>query len=68
MPRATWTAAGLQTVTEILIFCLLYTSQQFGAKVVAMSDSNGYVYDPEGIKLDVVKEIKDCLLYTSRCV
>ena len=24
-----------------------------------MSDSNGYVYDPEGIKLDVVKEIKE---------
>ncbi len=33
--------------------------QQYGAKVVAMSDSNGYVYDPEGIKLDVVKEIKE---------
>ena len=30
-----------------------------GAKVVAMSDSNGYVYDPDGIKLDVVKEIKE---------
>ena len=34
-------------------------AQQLGAKVVAMSDSNGYVYDPEGIKLDVVKEIKE---------
>ena len=33
--------------------------QQYGAKVVAMSDSNGYVYDPEGIKLDLVKEIKE---------
>ena len=30
-----------------------------GAKVVAMSDSNGYVYDPDGIKLDVVKQIKE---------
>lgn len=30
-----------------------------GAKVVAMSDSNGFVYDPDGIKLDVVKEIKE---------
>ncbi len=30
-----------------------------GAKVVAMSDSNGYVYDPNGIKLDVVKQIKE---------
>ena len=33
-------------------------AQELGAKVVAMSDSNGYVYDKEGIKLDVVKEIK----------
>ncbi len=34
-------------------------AQELGAKVVAMNDSNGYVYDPEGIKLDVVKEIKE---------
>ncbi len=32
---------------------------QYGAKVVALSDSNGYVYDKDGIKLDVVKEIKE---------
>jgi len=32
---------------------------QLGGKVVAMSDSNGYVYDPEGIKLDTVKKIKE---------
>ena len=32
---------------------------QLGAKVVAMSDSNGYVYDKDGIKLDVVKQIKE---------
>ena len=32
---------------------------QMGAKVVAMSDSNGYVYDKDGIKLDVVKQIKE---------
>ena len=31
----------------------------FGAKVVAMSDSNGYIYDPNGIKLDIVKDIKE---------
>ncbi len=31
----------------------------YGAKVVAMSDSNGYIYDKDGIKLDVVKEIKE---------
>ena len=32
---------------------------QLGAKVVAMNDSNGYVYDPNGINLDVVKGIKE---------
>ncbi len=32
---------------------------QLGATVVAMCDSNGYVYDPAGIKLDVVKDIKE---------
>lgn len=32
---------------------------QYGAKVVAMSDSNGCVYDPAGIQLDVVKQIKE---------
>ena len=31
---------------------------EFGAKVVTMSDSNGYIYDVNGIALDVVKEIK----------
>jgi len=34
-------------------------AQSFGAKVVAMSDSNGCIYDAGGIKLDVVKEIKE---------
>ncbi|MCX8686824.1 NADP-specific glutamate dehydrogenase [Bifidobacterium sp. B4142] len=33
-------------------------AQQLGAKVVTASDSNGYVYDPNGIDLDVVKDIK----------
>ncbi len=31
----------------------------FGAKVVALSDSNGYIYDKNGINLDVVKQIKE---------
>jgi len=31
---------------------------QLGAKVVAMSDSNGFIYDPNGINLDVLKDIK----------
>ena len=33
--------------------------QELGAKVVAMSDSNGYIYDKDGIQLAVVKEIKE---------
>ena len=40
----------------------IYANQkatQLGGKVVAMSDSNGYVYDPNGINLDVMKQIKE---------
>ncbi len=40
----------------------IYATQkatEYGAKVVAMSDSNGYIYDKDGIKLDIVKEIKE---------
>jgi len=33
--------------------------QQLGGKVVTLSDSNGFVYDPEGINLDTVKQIKE---------
>ena len=32
---------------------------QMGAKVVAMSDSNGYIYDKNGIDLDAIKQIKE---------
>jgi len=32
---------------------------EFGAKVVACSDSSGYVYDPNGINLDTVKRLKE---------
>ena len=32
---------------------------ELGGKVVAMSDSNGYIYDANGINLDVVKQIKE---------
>ena len=34
-------------------------AQALGAKVVAMYDSNGYIYDPNGIQLDVIKQIKE---------
>ena len=40
----------------------IYATQkatQLGAKVVALSDSCGYIYDADGIKLDVVKQIKE---------
>jgi glutamate dehydrogenase (NADP+) len=33
--------------------------QQLGGKVVTLSDSNGFIYDPDGIKLDTVKQIKE---------
>ena len=32
---------------------------QLGGKVVALSDSNGYVYDKNGIDLDLVKQLKE---------
>jgi len=32
---------------------------ELGAKVVAVSDSAGYVYDADGIKLDTVKRLKE---------
>ena len=31
----------------------------FGAKVVAMSDSNGFIHDPNGIDLPLIKQIKE---------
>ena len=34
-------------------------AQEYGAKVVAMSDSNGVIYDKDGIKLGIVKKIKE---------
>jgi glutamate dehydrogenase (NADP+) len=40
----------------------IYATQkvrQLGGKVVALSDSNGYIYDPNGINLDTVKQLKE---------
>lgn len=34
-------------------------AKTYGAKVVAMSDSNGYIYDKNGIDLDAIKQIKE---------
>ena len=33
--------------------------KELGAKVVAMYDSNGYIYDKDGIDLDIIKDIKE---------
>ncbi|WP_294386176.1 NADP-specific glutamate dehydrogenase [uncultured Clostridium sp.] len=40
----------------------IYATQkatELGAKVVALSDSNGYIYDENGVNLEVVKNIKE---------
>ncbi|NPV90542.1 MAG: NADP-specific glutamate dehydrogenase [Firmicutes bacterium] len=34
-------------------------AQELGAKVIAMSDSNGFIHDPFGVKLDTCKRIKE---------
>ena len=34
-------------------------AQQMGAKVVTCSDSTGWIYDPEGIDVELLKEIKE---------
>ena len=34
-------------------------AHQMGAKVVTCSDSTGWIYDPEGIDVDLLKEVKE---------
>ncbi|MBQ9058330.1 MAG: NADP-specific glutamate dehydrogenase [Atopobiaceae bacterium] len=34
-------------------------AQQLGAKVVTVSDSSGYVYDPDGIDVELLKDVKE---------
>ena len=34
-------------------------AQQMGAKVVTVSDSTGWIYDPEGIDIELLKEVKE---------
>ena len=36
-----------------------YKAKELGLKVIAMSDSSGYIYDPNGVDIDLVKEIKE---------
>jgi len=33
--------------------------QQLGGRVIALSDSNGYIYDKDGIDLNLIQEIKE---------
>ena len=57
----------MTSLVRQLLFPVLVTLQstlsrnahQLGAKVVTCSDSTGWVYDPEGIDLDALKEIKE---------
>ena len=59
--------AGLSFVGKTVVISgsgnvAIYANQkatELGAKVVAMSDSNGYIYDKAGIDLAAVKEIKE---------
>ena len=62
MERNGKTIAGKTVVVSGSGNVAIYAVQkitEMGAKVVAMSDSNGYNYDPDGIKLDVVKQLKE---------
>ncbi|RKY24805.1 MAG: NADP-specific glutamate dehydrogenase [Planctomycetota bacterium] len=34
-------------------------AQQLGGKVITLSDSNGFIYDPDGVNLDTVKQLKE---------
>jgi len=43
---------------NVAIYCC-EKATELGAKVVAMSDSNGYIYDKDGIDLDLIKQIKE---------
>ena len=51
------TFGGSLTRTEATGYGLCYLTAEM-LKVVAMSDSNGYIHDPDGIKLDIIKDIK----------
>ena len=62
MERNGKTIAGKTVVVSGSGNVAIYAVQkitEMGAKGVAMSDSNGYIYDPDGIKLDVVKQLKE---------
>lgn len=43
---------------NVAIYCC-QKLQQIGAKPVTVSDSKGFIHDPNGIKVDVLKQIKE---------
>ena len=49
---------GISGSGNVAIYCAK-KFEELGAKVVTVSDSNGYVYDENGINVDAVKEIKE---------
>ena len=49
---------GISGSGNVAIYCAK-KFEELGAKVVTVSDSNGYVYDENGINVDVVKDIKE---------
>ena len=49
---------GISGSGNVAIYCA-EKFEQLGAKVVTVSDSNGYIYDENGINVDAVKEIKE---------
>lgn len=49
---------GISGSGNVAIYCAK-KFEELGAKVVTVSDSNGYVYDENGINVDAVKDIKE---------
>lgn len=49
---------GISGSGNVAIYCAK-KFEELGAKVVTVSDSNGYVYDDNGINVDAVKDIKE---------
>ncbi len=49
---------GISGSGNVAIYCAK-KFKELGAKVITVSDSNGYIYDENGINVDVVKEIKE---------
>ncbi len=56
------TFAGTQVVISGSGNVAIYATEkvhELGGKVVALSDSSGYIYDADGIKIETVKQIKE---------